>query len=91
MYRKSIKAKGFLNQFYFIYYSIFKSFVFSLNFLAIGNKNYFIQAFKTNEDYTSGLYIHGSNMKYDVPSELYKGDTRSNTFSSKGNYGKVIE
>eukprot|EP00340_Litonotus_pictus_P001740 CAMPEP_0170516388 /NCGR_PEP_ID=MMETSP0209-20121228/2614_1 /TAXON_ID=665100 ORGANISM="Litonotus pictus, Strain P1" /NCGR_SAMPLE_ID=MMETSP0209 /ASSEMBLY_ACC=CAM_ASM_000301 /LENGTH=425 /DNA_ID=CAMNT_0010801253 /DNA_START=918 /DNA_END=2195 /DNA_ORIENTATION=+ len=57
----------------FLKYSIFDAFVFRLNFMSIGKKPYLTSMFMKGEEYKINKWLHGYNIKYDVPMELYKG------------------
>lgn len=75
---KELLKKKMLNIFsypYYIYYSFMKAVNFRLSVISIGNRPYFMAPLKPGQEYTSNLYRNGYNIKYDVPNELYKGNT----------------
>lgn len=56
------------------YYYPFKGFKFSIDHYAIGQKKYLFKYIREGWDFSSKDWIWGSNLKWDVPNELYKGN-----------------
>lgn len=69
-----IKSKGMFNTIHFYWYRIFNCFLFSISTLSVGPQPYIFEPVKSGDNYSSKLYLHGLDYKYDVPMELYKGN-----------------
>jgi len=73
LYKNKINSP--LKKVYFnFYYSPLKAFKFSSDYYAMGKRKYKFSFFRDGWDYTSRDWIYGSNLKWDVPNELYKGN-----------------
>lgn len=56
------------------YYSVFKSFIFGIDYWSIGKKKYKYMVAAGYTEFSSREYLYGLNLKWDVPLELYKGE-----------------
>jgi len=69
------KLNTFWKKAYFnLYYYPIKGFKFSFDHFAIGQVKYLNSFAREGWDFTSKDWIFGSNLKWDVPHELYKGN-----------------
>ncbi len=59
---------------FYFYFRYFKAFNFSADFYTIGQIKYLFSLSREGWDFSSKDWIYGSNLKWDVPDELYKGD-----------------
>jgi hypothetical protein len=73
MYKEKINSPW--KKLYFNWYFYpFKGFKFSIDHYAIGQKKYLFSLGREGWDYSSKDWVWGSNLKWDVPNELYKGN-----------------
>jgi hypothetical protein len=70
------KLKGYRYFYHNYYYKIFKSFRFESDFYTIGQRKTIFRLSLRPWEWKSHQFIHGYNLKWDVPMELYKGDFR---------------
>src|SRR5690606_1459108 len=66
--------------YYKLYFNPFKAFKFSIDYWAMGRKKYIMSWFRTGWEYSSKQWIYGTNLKWDVPDELYKGNDNVRKF-----------
>lgn len=72
----SNKLKGFGYFYHNIYYRFFKSFRFESDYYTIGKRRTIMRISLRPWEWKSNQFVHGYNLKWDVPMELYKGDVR---------------
>jgi hypothetical protein len=66
------------------YFKPFVSFIFNIDYYTIGKIKYKITYFREGWDFSSKDWIWGTNMKWDVPDELYKGNNYQNFILPNG-------
>jgi hypothetical protein len=64
---------SFWKPFYFQYYNVVEAYRFNSNWYTIGNKKSIGFYDKLGWEWEANEWIHGINLKWDVPDELYKG------------------
>lgn len=79
---KKIKINTMMKKIYYrMYYKPFVAFIFNIDYYTIGQRKYKFSHFREAWDFSRMDWIYGSNLKWDVPDELYKGNTfRKYTF-----------
>jgi hypothetical protein len=65
---------------FYYYFRPFKAFKFSSDFYTIGQIKYLFSLSREGWDFSSKDWIYGSNLKWDVPDELYKGENNRNYY-----------
>lgn len=70
------KLKGLKYFYHNLYFRFFKAFKFESDFFTIGKKKSILTLGARPWEWRSSLFVHGYNLKWDVPMELYKGDYR---------------
>jgi hypothetical protein len=71
-------------------YIPFIAFKFSLDYYALGKQRYFSKYSAPGWEYKSRVKYQGFNLKWDVPSELYKGDLRKDYIDEYGSVHKQL-
>ncbi len=74
------KLKGFKYIYHNIYFRFFKGFKFESDFFTIGKRKSVFRLSARPWEWQSNIFIHGYNLKWDIPMELYKGDYRRTYF-----------
>lgn len=74
------KLRGFRYFYHNLYFRFFKAFKFESDFFTIGKRKSILRLSARPWEWQSSLFVHGYNLKWDVPMELYKGDYRRNYF-----------
>lgn len=70
------KLKGYKYYYHNIYYRFFKAFKFESDFYTIGKRKTIFKLSTRPWEWQSNQFVHGYNLKWDIPMELYKGDYR---------------
>lgn len=70
------KLKGFKYCYHNLYFRFFKAFKFESNFFTIGKRKSIFRISARPWEWKSSQFVHGYNLKWDIPMELYKGDYR---------------
>lgn len=89
LYKKKINSL--IQKLYFhVYFRPFKAFLFHIDYYTIGKYKYKFYYFKDGWDYQSKDWTYGSNLKWDVPDELYKGNQNQSLIMPTGqNYNNI--
>jgi len=74
------KLKGFKFFYHNLYFRYVKAFKFESDFYTIGKRKSIFRLGARPWEWRSSLFVHGYNLKWDVPMELYKGDYRRTYF-----------
>jgi hypothetical protein len=82
MYKKM--SNIFEKVYFYLYYRPFLAFIFNIDYYTIGKIRHNNYLFKQGWEYSSKDWIWGSNLKWDVPDELYKGNQNQSFYYETG-------
>lgn len=83
LYPKMASMKHKKNQWqrlYYMYYRYCIAFKFAIDFWQIGFRKALTTYFVEGQDKDSSKFVHGYNLKWDIPMELYKGNFQRNYY-----------
>lgn len=61
--------------YFYLVYSPFYAFKFSIDYFAIGQRKQLLRHVSTGHEMEVNQWMHGTNLKWDIPTELYKKQT----------------